>query len=278
MARKPSERKPRLKNQEEEVSNIIQHRTVSNRTELLQSIRINLKCKSENQKKLVNNIKDKEVIVCSGLPGTGKTYLTCVAAIELLKSNPNYEKIVLVKSVTTLKSEELGFIKGSVQDKLEGIMYSFMNNFEKIIGKFNLEKLKELEMIQIIPIAFMRGINIDNAIIIVDEVQNISIDNIRTILTRLGTNSKMILLGDVNQIDIKNKRDSSLVFLLDKLKHINEIGVVELGIDDVVRNPLIKVIEPIFNERNTPIKYIKQHSKIGLTWYQKLGSYLINLK
>jgi phosphate starvation-inducible PhoH-like protein len=123
-----------------------------------------------------------------------------------------------------------------------------MHNFEKVIGKHNVELLRANNMIEEMPIAYMRGINIDNSITIIDEAQNISIDNIRTIMTRLGENSKMIFLGDENQIDMKRKGESSLNFIIQKFSDFDEVGTVVLGEDDVVRNPLIKKIEKIFNE------------------------------
>lgn len=218
--------------------------------EILKAIKLNLKCKSENQKKFVKLINTKEVIISAGMPGTGKTFITCHQAIELLKNNPTYEKIVLVKSVTTLKNEEIGYLKGGLDDKMEPFVYSFIHNFNKIIGKPFTDILMDQGVIDVLPIAYMRGINIDNAIIIIDEVQNISIDNIRTILTRLGSNSKMILLGDLNQIDLKNKKDTALKFLLDNFSKLDEIGLITLGYDDIVRNPLIKKIEEIFSEVN----------------------------
>jgi phosphate starvation-inducible PhoH-like protein len=212
-------------------------------------IKIDIKSKTPNQKKLVNEIKSKEIVICSGLPGTGKTFLSCAVALELLKNDSRYRKIVIVKSVTTLKDEEIGFLKGTMKEKMEPFMYSFMHNFEKVIGKYNVEALRNAGMIEELPIAYMRGINIDNSITIIDEAQNISIDNIRTIMTRLGENSKMIFLGDENQIDMKKKSESSLNFIINKFKDFEEVGTVVLGEDDVVRNPLIKKIEQIFREK-----------------------------
>jgi phosphate starvation-inducible PhoH-like protein len=151
--------------------------------------------------------------------------------------------------VTTLKDEEIGFLKGNLKEKMEPFMYSFMHNFEKVIGKANLELLRNAGMIEELPIAYMRGINIDNSIAIIDEAQNISVDNIRTIMTRLGENSKMIFLGDENQIDMKKKSESSLNFIIDKFKDFDEVGTIVLDEDDVVRNPLIKKIEQIFREK-----------------------------
>ena len=127
-------------------------------------------------------------------------------------------------------------------------MYSFTGNFEKLIGRELFTKLKTSNQIEILPIAYLRGVNIDNAIVIIDEVQNITIENIRTILTRLGENSKMIFLGDVKQIDAKNKYDSALSFLLTHFKGIDRIGIVEFNKEDIIRHPLIKVIEDIFDK------------------------------
>jgi len=215
---------------------------------ILESIKINIKCKTSNQKNLVKTIKDKEMVICSGLPGTGKTFLSCAVALDLLKKEPKYRKIVIVKSVTTLKDEEIGFLKGSMKEKMEPFMYSFMHNFEKIAGRYNTQCLREAGMIEEMPIAYMRGINIDNSIVIIDEAQNISIDNIRTIMTRLGENSKMIFLGDENQVDMKRRSQSSLEFIIDKFSNFDEVGTIRLDETDVVRNPLIKKIEQIFRE------------------------------
>lgn len=219
-----------------------------NDTKFLDRVKINIKCKTINQKKLVNEIKTKEMVICSGLPGTGKTYLSCAVALDLIKNRGEYKKIVIVKSVTTLKDEEIGYLKGSMKEKMEPFMYSFMHNFEKIIGRYNTQVLRENGLIEEMPIAYMRGINIDNSIVIIDEAQNISLDNIRTIMTRLGENSKMIFLGDENQVDMKKKGQSSLKFIIDKFSDFDEVGTVVLDNDDVVRNPLIKKIEQIFRE------------------------------
>lgn len=258
MSRKSSERKSNYKNNIENPQEFTHHRVTLTKENILENTNINLKCKTENQKKLLNLIKEKEVIICSGPAGCGKTYLSCAEAIKLLKLKIGYDKIVLIKSVITLKTEDIGYIKGSIEDKMEPVIYSFINNFEKLIGKEKTEKLKEFGLIEVLPIGYLRGINIDNALVIIDEVQNINIDNIRTILTRLGTNSKMILLGDYNQIDSKSKKDTALKFLLDKFKDIEEIGTLELGLEDVVRNPLIKKIEPIFIEYNKAKELVKQ--------------------
>ena len=115
-------------------------------------------------------------------------------------------------------------------------------------------KLRELGIISIQPLAFIRGRSIDNTIIIVDEAQNISLDNMRTLMTRIGDNSKMIILGDVKQKDLRNKKDSSLEVIIDKFNDMDNFGCVELrDPNDVVRNPIIKIIEEVFDDMSEPI-------------------------
>jgi phosphate starvation-inducible PhoH-like protein len=215
---------------------------------LFQTISINVKCKSPNQKKLVNSIKQNEITICSGFAGSGKTFLSCAEALKLIKSRPKYKRIVLVKSITSLKNEEIGHLPGTLKEKMAPIMESFTDNIRKLIGRTRLQKLVELGVIEILPIAFARGRSIDNSIILIDEAQNISLDNIRTLMTRIGNDSKIVIMGDVKQKDIRNKKDSSLEVVLEKFKDIEGFGCVELrDPEDVVRNPIIKKVEDVFD-------------------------------
>ena len=214
-------------------------------TRMTDTMTITVKCKTENQKILVNAIKGKEIIICSGPAGSGKTFLACAEALRLIKRNSKFKKIVIVKSVTTLKNEEIGFLKGNLREKMEPFMFSFVHNFEKIVGQSITSRLRELKTIEEMPIAYMRGINLDRSIIIIDEAQNISQDNIRTIMTRLGKDSKMIFLGDERQQD--SKGGNGLTFLMENFKGIEEIGCVQFNKSDVVRNPLIAKIERVFD-------------------------------
>ena len=214
----------------------------------LKSMSVNYKCKTENQGKLRESIRNKEITIVSGLPGTGKTFIACAESLKMIKSKPKYKKILLVKSVVQLKGEELGYLPGDIQEKFDPYMGSFVDNFEKIIGESLTRKLRELNLINIQPLAFVRGRSIDNTIIIVDEAQNISLDNMRTLMTRIGDNSKMIILGDVKQKDIRNKKDSSLEVIIERFSKVDNFGCVELrDPNDVVRNPIIKIIENIFD-------------------------------
>lgn len=239
---------------EEETEVLDNMNRTSDKTNPLLSLRIEIKCKTETQKKLLVSIRDNPITICSGRAGSGKTYVACMEALKLLKSNPDkYRKIILIKSVITLKSEEIGFLKGSLSEKIAPFMDSFIDNFDKIIGKVNFTILQSIGMIEVVPIAFARGRTFDNSIIIIDEAQNIDYENMRTLMTRIGMcseteSSKMIILGDVKQKDLKNKRSSSLEIVLKEFENTNGFGTLTMYNEgDVVRNPLIKIIEEKFD-------------------------------
>jgi phosphate starvation-inducible PhoH-like protein len=230
--------------EQQEVENWI-YQNNTEETRMTDTMTISVKCKTENQKSLVNSIKDNEVTICSGPAGSGKTFLACAEALRLIKRYAKYKKIVIVKSVTTLKNEEIGFLKGNLREKMEPFMFSFVHNFEKIVGQAITSRLRELKTIEEMPIAYMRGINLDKSIVIVDEAQNISRENMRTIMTRLGRDSKMIFLGDERQQD--SKGGNGLTFLMDHFSDIEEIGCIQFDKADVIRNPLIAKIERVFD-------------------------------
>jgi len=206
--------------------------------------------KNESQKNLIKSIKKNEITICAGPAGTGKTYVAMAYALSLLRKAGNrFKKIYLVKSVTTLKGEEVGFIKGDLRDKIDPAMWSFYINIKKMILKNSLDVLLTQEIIEPVPLAYIKGASLDDCIIIADEMQNVSIDNSRTLLTRLGSNSKLIVLGDTNQIDLRNKNESSLEVLLDLFNEIEKIGVIKMSEKDTnVRNPLINLIEDKYKE------------------------------
>lgn len=213
----------------------------------LTKIKIAFKCKTENQKKFVRLIDDNQIIVCAGPAGTGKTYVACAEALRLLAKGA-FKKIIVAKSVTVLEGEEVGFLKGTLKEKMEPIMISFMDNFHKIIGKALTEELERCELIEITPLAYIRGRSIDDSIIIVDESQNITLKNMRSTMTRIGDNSKMILLGDTKQIDIAKREASSLSKIVKLFSNHEEIAVMEFAREDIVRNKLIIEIERIFDD------------------------------
>jgi phosphate starvation-inducible PhoH-like protein len=209
---------------------------------------IQLKCKTPGQKELLNSIKENQITICSGRAGSGKTYISAAQSIKFLKAN-EFRKIILIKSVVPLKGEEIGYLKGSLAEKINPFIDSFIDNYDKIIGKSNFEYMREEGMIEVIPIAFARGRTLDNSFIIIDEAQNIDVDNMKSLMTRIGENSKMIILGDVKQKDIKNRKMSSLEIIIESFNDVDDFGTVKLYSDtDVVRNPIIKTIEDKFDE------------------------------
>lgn len=211
--------------------------------------KIDIKCKSKSQKDVIDAIQDKVISIVTGPPGTGKTYLSCARALKFIKDEAlTYKKIVLIKSVNVPKDEEIGFLKGTLEEKMEMYMYPFISNFHKVIGKVATEELKANGIIEILPIKFALGVTLDDAIIIVDEAQQISKDNLRTLITRIGNNAKMIFLGDIKQKSVNKKEKSALEILIEHFSGIEEIGIVELGKEDIVRHPIIKKLEDIFDE------------------------------
>lgn len=208
---------------------------------------INIKCKSKAQRDVIKSIDDNDISIITGPPGTGKTYLSCAKALKFIKEeHTKYKKIILIKSVNVPRDEEIGYLKGDLNEKMEGFVYPFMSNFEKIIGKAALHSLKMGGTIEILPIKFALGTTLDNSIIIIDEAQQISKDNLRTLLTRIGEDSKMIYLGDIKQKSVNKGQKSALEILIEYFAKVDGIGVVELSKKDIVRHPIIEKIEEIF--------------------------------
>jgi phosphate starvation-inducible PhoH-like protein len=211
-------------------------------------INIDLKCKNPNQKKLVTLIQDNKLTIASGPAGTGKTYLACAQALKLLKTDERFKKIILVKSVTVLEGEEVGFLKGDLKEKMYPFMISFLDNFHKLIGEGLTNMMMELGYIQILPLAYIRGRSIDNAIIIVDEAQNITLKNMRSTMTRVGTDTKMVITGDTKQIDMKNPKLSSLDVVVKLFNEKPGFGTMEFSREDIVRDPIVMLIEETFDD------------------------------
>ena len=202
--------------------------------------------KNQKQQRLVNLIEDKEVILATGVAGTGKTYVALATALSLL--GPIYKKVVLVKSVTTLPGEEIGFLKGGMEQKMEPFVMSYVWNIDKICGQGSASSLMNKKIVEVLPLAFIRGLSIDNSIVIIDEAQNIDAHTFKTMMTRIGEDSKYIFLGDVEQIDRKKKSESCLQKVMDIFKDSPIMGTIEFTDEDCVRNPIIPKILSILRE------------------------------
>jgi phosphate starvation-inducible protein PhoH and related proteins len=206
---------------------------------------------TQTQKNYYDILTSSEVTVCSGPAGVGKSYITMKAAIDLL-ADPNtpYEKIIIVRPAVEAE-EKLGSLPGNVEEKLDPYIFPSYYLLNKIIGKEAREKLKELEIIEVFALAFMRGMNIDNSILIFEEGQNATPSQMKLLLTRIGFNSKFFISGDVEQSDrYKNKTHSGLWDAIEKFRDSSVISTFEFkDKKDIVRNPLItKILQKYDNE------------------------------
>lgn len=197
-----------------------------------------IKCMNSRQKEFLNSINSSEISICVGPAGCGKTYLALWQGLKYLEKN-QFDGITLVKSVTPLPGEDVGYLPGNAQDKLEPFILSYTGNIDKLIGEPMRKKLMNEGKIKVQPLAYIRGINIDNQFVILDECQNLTMSVFKSIITRIGKNSKYVIMGDVDQIDLKNRKTSILQKALNIFKDDEKVGTIEFTPDDCVRNPII---------------------------------------
>jgi phosphate starvation-inducible PhoH-like protein len=206
----------------------------------LNDVKIPIKCIGEKQKKLRRAIEEKDVVISTGPAGTGKTYMSLLTALHLMKTQPQYKRLVLVKSLQTIKGEDVGYLPGNLWEKMEPYMFSFTGNLDKVFKFPSITKgLIEQGVIDIFPITYIRGVTMDNCIVIVDEAQNLSMHTFRTIITRIGKSCKMVFLGDTEQIDLKDKQMSCLSRVAELFQEQEYAGSVVFEDEDSVRNPII---------------------------------------
>lgn len=207
------------------------------------------KPKTTKQEELVHSIISKDITIVKGPSGSGKTYATLATALKLLGSK--YTNIILVKSLTTVPEESVGYLRGSLEDKMDPYIMSFTWTIDKILGsKGSAKSLMDKEIITVLPLAFARGISIDNSIVIIDEVQNLSHHTFKTIITRIGTDSKYVFMGDTEQIDRRNKSESPLETVFEIFKDSDIVGTIEFTDEDCVRNPIIPELLKTLRENN----------------------------
>lgn len=198
--------------------------------------------KTINQSLYLHALNNNSIVFGIGPAGTGKTYIAVLYACNLLKKQ-DIKKIVLVRPVVEA-GEKLGFLPGDIKEKIDPYLIPLYDCLEDVFGKANVEKMIEKGIIEIAPLAYMRGRTLDNACIILDEAQNTTQMQMKMFLTRLGFNSKMVVTGDISQVDLKNKNDSGLKKSIDLLKNIKGVGIIEFEKEDVIRHPLVqKIIE-----------------------------------
>ena len=196
--------------------------------------------KTDGQIRYCKTVNNNDVVFCNGPAGTGKTFLAVCFAVSALEHNL-IDKIVLCRPAVEA-GENLGFLPGDLKDKVDPYLAPLYDALNILYDEKKLFKLLETKIIEIVPLAYMRGRTLDNSFMILDEAQNSTITQMKMFLTRLGVGSKSIITGDVTQIDLQSKKESGLVQVAKVLKGIKGIGFANLNQNDVVRHPLVKKI------------------------------------
>ncbi len=205
-----------------------------------------IKPRSKKQVDYFNLVKKKKLVFCCGPAGTGKTYLAVALAVNMLKSG-QIEKIILSRPAVEA-GERLGFLPGDLKEKIDPYLRPLYDALDDMLSFTEVLKKIENGMIEIAPLAFMRGRTLSNAFIILDESQNTTAIQMKMFLTRLGENSRMIVNGDLSQVDLPSGIKSGLRESINILKDIDDIGFIEFKDKDVVRNPLVSKIVAKYRE------------------------------
>ena len=208
--------------------------------------------RSENQQRLVQSFETHDMVFAIGPAGSGKTYTSIALAVRALK-NKEVRRIVLSRPAVEA-GEKLGFLPGDMRDKIDPYLQPLYDALEDMIPRQKLNEMMEQNIIQIAPLAFMRGRTLNDAVVILDEAQNTTPAQIKMFLTRMGMNTKMIVTGDMTQIDLPRPQKSGLIEVLDILRGIEGIAVVYLNQKDIVRHKLVTRIVKAYEE------YEKEHN------------------
>lgn len=202
--------------------------------------------RSENQQKLVDDFDTNDLVFALGPAGSGKTYVAIALAVRALKRK-EVRKIILSRPAVEA-GEKLGFLPGDMKEKIDPYLQPLYDALQDMLPAAKLKELMETNIIQIAPLAFMRGRTLSDAVVILDEAQNTTTHQIKMFLTRLGMNSKMIITGDITQIDLPPSQTSGLIQALKILKHVPGIGKVEFNKSDIVRHKLVQRIVDAYDK------------------------------
>ncbi len=205
-----------------------------------------IKARTSNQKKLVKEIKEKDLVFAVGPAGTGKTYTAVAMAVKALKDK-EVKRIVLTRPAVEA-GENLGFLPGDLKEKLDPYLMPLYDALRDMIPREKLNEMLEHGVIEIAPLAFMRGRTLDKAFVILDEAQNATIMQMKMFLTRMGTSAKFVITGDMSQVDLPSKQKSGLSRAIDLLQNVDGIGTIRMGKTDVIRHRLVKSIVSIFEK------------------------------
>ena len=215
-----------------------------------------IKARSENQQKLIEAYHQNDMVFAVGPAGTGKTYLSIALAVKALKEK-TAKKIILSRPAVEA-GEKLGFLPGDMKDKIDPYLQPLYDALEDMLPQVKLQDMMEKHIIQIAPLAFMRGRTLSDAVVILDEAQNTTPAQIRMFLTRMGWNTKMIITGDMTQIDLPRSQKSGLIEALHILNNVEGIGIVNLDRRDIVRHKLVTRIVNAYERYDEEVKGVKE--------------------
>jgi phosphate starvation-inducible protein PhoH and related proteins len=206
---------------------------------------VKIKARTLNQKKLVQEVDKNDMVFAVGPAGTGKTYTAVALAVRALK-NKEVKRIVLTRPAVEA-GENLGFLPGDLKEKLDPYLMPLYDALRDMIPPEKLKEMIEFGVIEIAPLAFMRGRTLDKAFVILDEAQNTTTMQMKMFLTRMGMTAKFVITGDMSQVDLPHRQKSGLAYALDILNEVEGIGIVRLGQNDVIRHSLVKRIIDAFD-------------------------------
>jgi phosphate starvation-inducible PhoH-like protein len=206
--------------------------------------------KTAGQAEYVKAIQEHDLVFCIGPAGTGKTYLAVAMAISALRQE-RIRKIVLVRPAVEA-GESLGFLPGDLQAKINPYLRPLLDALRDLMDYESVKRLTEQDIIEMIPLAYMRGRTLNDAFIILDEAQNTTVAQMKMFLTRMGNNSKIVVSGDITQIDLPAHSRSGLIDALSRLRNIEGFSQVRLGKTDIVRHPLVQKIVAAYEDTESP--------------------------
>ena len=221
-----------------------------------------IKARTENQQRLIDAYEKNDMVFAVGPAGTGKTYLSIALAVKALRDK-TAKKIILSRPAVEA-GEKLGFLPGDMKDKIDPYLQPLYDALEDMLPQVKLQDMMEKHIIQIAPLAFMRGRTLSDAVVILDEAQNTTPAQIRMFLTRMGWNTKMIITGDMTQIDLPHSQKSGLIEALHILNNVEGIGVVNLDRKDIVRHKLVTRIVNAYEEYDKERNNNESINKNGL--------------
>ena len=265
----------KTKNSQKKVSlSELNNHTINNKRQALKDLKMlnfnDIQFKNTAQKRFYNTISKKDITFCIGPAGCGKTYLSVHRALKELGDKANQiDGIVIVKPLVEAAGEKIGYLPGDVEEKTAPFMMSFYYNMEQIIGKQRLQVLKESNTIQVIPLAFMRGITLSDKFVILDEAQNATPDQIKMFVTRLGENSKYIITGDLEQSDIQ-KHKSGLEDAIKRFAGVHGVGLAQFKEKDIVRHSLVRRLLKRYKDSFNIIDEVSAEKTISM-WIHEQG-------